>query len=451
MYIFKCLIYVFTLCFCSLISAQIYIDPTVKTNGIGTILKPHNKLPTFIKNTTYLFKRGTIYYNQIGIRVNVMGITFGAYGSGTTPIIQQPTSNNNIWANSDVGNLTIQDLELYSFNSEEYNISFMYASGDINILNCKIHGGSMGIRLLYCPTVNLKVIGCEIYNVLSDGMFIHTVNSFEAGNNTIYNVNACHPNNPDDGDNIHMDDIPTIWIHHNTLDHTSQPGKFCVLVGATTSSFVGNAIIENNIMRRQRTGNDNTVFYSNYAHGSQIIFRYNKVQDALVGIQSRTYDMQVYYNTFSNLGQVMELSAPGDFASYPKIYNNTIYNCGQVIYGCGEIADFKNNIVHTVTGTAFDVCNNLTLDYNDYFNVPAFGNSDKGVNDITADPLFNNISVSDFTPKNSLVLGRGAVQSILPTKIDTVKILTGKILQYIDTLKSLRRTIQDARVILNKY
>jgi hypothetical protein len=274
----------------------------------------------------------------------------------------------------------------------------MYAKGNVNITNCKIHGGYQGIRFLSCPAINVKVTGCEVYDIWSDGLYIYQVNSFESDNNHVYNVNLSHPSGyPDDGDCIHMDDIPTIWIHNTILDHSSQPGKFCILVGATTTTFVGNAIIENNTLKRQRGGNDNTILYDGYAHGSQVIFRYNVVQDALLGLQSRSYDMQIYYNVFSNLDEFMELSAPKDYVSHAKIWNNTIYNCGAIIAGYGELVDFKNNIVHTATSTAFTCNSNVTADYNDYYNITTIGGLTKGTHDITANPLLNNPSGSDFT------------------------------------------------------
>jgi len=382
----------------------IYIDPTATVNGNGTLASPLNgstlSNDPWVANGTYLFKRGTTYSHSNKINIQVAGVLLGAYGTGAAPIINQTANNDNIIG---IGSLTVQDLELVApsgtAGQDVNQLAFWPGSGYLTVTNCKIHGGFQGVRVMESPTMDVKINNCEIYNIWSDGLFITTAHSLEVGHCSVYNVNTSHPNYPDDGDNIHTDDINTIYIHHNILDHTTQPGKFCILLGSGITGFTTNAIIEYNTITRTRTGDDNTVFYSNYAHGSKIIFRYNIVKDALVAIQSRTYDMQIYYNTFSNIGQFMELSAPNDFTSNVKIWNNTIYNCGQILYGYGELVDFKNNIVHTVTGTAFAGGSNITLDYNDFYNIPNFGNVTKGTHDFSVDPLLNNTGTSDFCLK----------------------------------------------------
>jgi hypothetical protein len=409
----------------------IYIDPSAATNGTGTQDSPWNASALsgnpWQSNSTYLFKRGTTYTHSKGINIQLPGLTFGAYGTGPNPILYATDDHNfNGYGTAsvygDMGTLTIQDLELIaptgSTGVNIIEIAFMYAKGTVNITNCQIHGGFQGIRFVACSAINVKVTGCEVYDMWSDGLYIYQVSSFEAGNNHVYNVNLSHPSGyPDDGDCIQMDDIPTSWIHNNVLDHSSQPGKFCILVGATTNSFVGNSIIENNTLKRQRGGGDHTVLYDGYAHGSQVIFRYNIVQDALLGLQSRSYDMQVYYNVFSNLDEAMELSSPKDYTSYTKFWNNTIYNCGKILFGYGEYVDFKNNIIHTATGMAFTCGNNITSDYNDYYNIPTIGGLTRGTNDIAVDPQFNNPSGSDFSlTKGSKCIGKGT--NVLNATID---------------------------------
>jgi hypothetical protein len=408
----------------ALASTIIYIDPSANSNGTGTEASPWNGSSLindpWQANTTYLFKRGTTYSHSNKINVQVAGVTLGAYGTGAAPILQQTANNDNI---NGSGSITIQDLELLAplgtAGQDANQMAFWPGTGYLTVSNCKIHGGFQGVRVMESPTLDVKITNCQIYDTWSDGLFITTAHSLEVGYCTVYNVNTSHPNYPDDGDNIHTDDINTIYIHHNTLDHTTQPGKFCLLLGSGIVGFTTNATIEYNTMTRTRTGDDNTVFYSNYAHGSNIIFRYNIVKDALMGIQSRTYDMQIYYNTFSNVGVFMELSAPNDYSSNVKVWNNSIYNCGLILNGYGEIVDFRNNIVHTVTGAAFSGGSNITLDYNDYYNIPTFGNISKGAHDLASDPLFNNITNLDFTLKNgSPCIDKGT--NVLNTTTDIV-------------------------------
>jgi hypothetical protein len=205
-------------------------------------------------------------------------------------------------------------------------------------------------------------------------------------------VNTCHPNDPDDGDVVHLDDIPSVWIHHNVLDHRTQPGKFCLLLGTADPNFAGNALIEYNLFERSRSGDDNTITYLGWAKGSNVTFRYNKFQGGLLGIQSRSYDTQVYYNEFSNLDVVLELSTG---SSTIKFWNNVITSSGKVIYGYGETVDFRNNIVSDITGKAFDGGSNIVLDYNDYYNVPTLGGT-KGTHDLTVNPQFIDSANGDF-------------------------------------------------------
>ena len=382
-----------------------YIDPSASSNGNGTKTNPWNGSTldgSWTANTVYLFKRGTTFSRSGRFNIQVPGVTLGAYGSGARPIIETTsTSVNNIQG---IGSLTVQDLELISPDGNVgNNLAFANTTGSyLTVTNCKMHEGSSGIWVDYGSTMDVKITNCEIYNCWSDGIFIFQANSLEIGNCHIYNVNTSHPNYPDDGDCIHSDDTHTIWIHDNILDHSSEPGKFCLILAMATPGFTTNAMVERNIMTRSRTGTDNTITYSNYSKGSTIVYRYNKFQNALLAIQSRTYDMQFYYNTFSNLDLVMETNPSSN--SNQKFYNNTVYNCGQLISGYGypttENVDFKNNIVHTITGIAFpSEGSNLTTDYNDYYNITSFTNqsASEGPHDISNDPLFSNLGSLDFT------------------------------------------------------
>ena len=381
-----------------------YIDPTAAVNGTGTYDSPWNGSTLagnpWVANQVYLFKRGTTYSHSSQLYIQVGGVTLGAYGSGARPILQLTANTDNIRGS---GSITLQDLELINISGsagQDGNaLNYSGATGYLTVNNCKMHGGFAAVRTFQSSNLDVKVTNCEIYDCWSDGLFLFHTHSIEIGYCNIYNVNTSHPNYPDDGDGIHLDNTPTVWIHHNNIDHTSQPGKFCIIVAADIATYVGNATIEYNTMKRNRAGSDNTIFYSNYAKGSTIIFRYNKVQDALLGIDCHTADMQIYYNSFSNIGEFMALNY--GFASNVKIYNNTFSNCGSLINGYGENVDFRNNIVHTITGAAMTGGSNIISDYNDYYNVSSFvsGSTTKGDHDISADPLFTNLPDLDFTLK----------------------------------------------------
>lgn len=382
---------------------KIYIDPTFTGwPQIGTIENPLTGMPStndMTPNTTYLFKRGTTYSHSNKINIQVYGVTLAAYGIGTMPIINQTTNNDNIIG---AGSLIVKDLELIapSGANDSYQLSFADAGGYLHINNCKIHGGGQGIRIMRSPNMSVKIKNSEIHDCWSDGIFIQTVNDLEVSYCNIYDVNTSYPNLPNDGDCIHLDNINNIWIHHNVLNHSSQPGKFCLIIAILTFGFTGNAIIEYNTLIRDRNQIDSTVFYSDYSHGGNIIFRYNKIKNALVGIQSLTYDMKVYGNTFNNINQVYLCNAPYDYNSYPVFYNNTCYNCGDIIYGFGEFVDVKNCILHTITNVAF-TGSHITVDYNDYYNVFNFGDSIMNIHDIITDPMFIDINTENFVLQNN--------------------------------------------------
>ncbi len=397
----------------------LYIDPGCSGTHVGTIANPLSAMPStgnMVASTTYLFKRGTTYTFSTKINVQVSGVIIGAYGTGAKPKLVQSANEDGIIG---AGNITIQDVEIYSTYSvnTEYAISFANAAGYLNVYNCKIHNFGQGVRTLYYDPSNtspfaVKVLGCEVYTMGSDGLFIQCCTSLEVGYCNIYDVNLSHdyvPATPDDGDNIHLDNIYTIWVHNTIMDHSSQPGKFCLLWGILTAGFIGSATIEFCNFIKDRTDNDSTMWYSDYADGSTAIFRYCTFKNALLAFDNHTWDVQIYGCSFSNIDHVYNCSIVEGTTS-PIFYNNTVYNCAYVAWGYGENLDCKNNIFHTITTQVF-LGNAHVSDYNCYYTITSMGDTDPGANDLTStDPLLNNAVTGDFVlQSNSPCIGSGLV------------------------------------------
>jgi hypothetical protein len=401
----------------------VYIDPSATVNGTGTQESPLNGTTFQIQygqpwkcNTTYLFKRGTKFNQSYSFNLtdanNSSNITLGAYGTGARPIIQALSTGTIInigGSNVIVGNITIDNLELIgnpsTFSTNGSGVAIANRYGFVNVTNCKIHGVFQGVRTTTCPNLRFIVTNCKIYNIWSDGGFFQggagvALHYFEAGYDTLYDVNMSMPNYPNDGDGFHILDTDSVWVHNCFIDHSSTGTKFCVIYNQVNLTGNASVLIEKNHFIYNSTG---TIHYITLKKGGTAVFRYNLCENAGLAIQSRGFDYQIYYNIFRNISIIYQLNAVTN--STINFYNNVVYHTNTFFDQFGETINCYNNIID---GVALKLYNNygqtpsrFNSDNNCYLGVADKGVVTYGVHDLRTNPLFRDTTKFDFTLKSN--------------------------------------------------
>ena len=379
----------------------VYIDPQYTGTKNGTITQPYNSWAdlTWKAGYTYLFKCGSTYTTSTSLRPGASSITIGSYGTGARPIISSSIDNGSkVFDLGSLKDVTIRDLEVISTNNAQTCFHF-FNSVRGSVINCKIHGSEWGIRNV-SSTGLFRIINCEIYLTGDDGSYNESYDSIEVSGTYIHDVNQKYFVNTDQtysgGDCLQLHDVGHFYVHDNILDHSGTGNKFC-FISENDNTLITTGTLERNVLKRSNEGN--LVYIYESVHNA--VVRYNKFENAGIGIYNHSNSAQIYYNEFINISdRVIEgLSLS---SSNTVFVDNTIYNVSKVIAECyNDNMTIQNNIIYNCYGQAFEGHANLKLDYNCYYQMNTPGISSLGTKSINADPQFNNIANLDFSLKSS--------------------------------------------------
>jgi len=378
----------------------IYIDPTYSGTENGSITNPYNSWTdiTFQNNTTYLQKRGTTQTISASLYISGRtGVTIGAYGSGSRPIINNTGTGHVVIVNSSTNTL-LKDLELIgnaNSSNESAGINFSGSSPSNNTIdNCVIHEIGNGVTGMEAN--NIKVLNTEIYNAKRDGIYFASITNAEIAYSHIHHVNLLwftYPNNDgqSNGDGVQLDgNFDGINFHHNTIDRSATGNKFGLIL-ANLNHYNASGVIEHNTFISPNN-NHNIALY----RGLNVLVRFNTFKDSHWGVRVGTNvnGTQIYGNIFknSNLGIAVITGS-----SNTSIYNNVFYDVNEHINDIVTGTNIKNNIFHltstgdrALTGSGADVISNNCFS----------SGSGSGTNPIIGDPLFVNASAGDFHLQN---------------------------------------------------
>ena len=313
----------------ALVAAQVHIDPTAPPDGDGTIDHPLTALPAKLEgDTTYLLRRGTsLTCDSVDLH---SGLTLGAYGEGPRPRIHSTASGRkSAFSGWRVQNVTVSDLDIWA---PEAVSGIIFAEGrDCRVENCRVTGSHWGLRLMP-GSENLTVTGCEITDILEDGIFAQRANGITIDHCTVQRVNLnwkepYTSQKEAGGDAIQFDGCDRWHVHHNVLDRTNSGNKFCFIANGEQSEGIFES---NQLSGPKTTGDGGASIY--FGGGRGLIVRYNLIGGPSPGgIYHHTVGLQVYGNVFQGLPTA--ITSYGPEGDPTLVHHNVFIGCAEVFKG----------------------------------------------------------------------------------------------------------------------
>ena len=299
----------------SSLAATYYISANGNDNDPGTQAKPWQSLwkvtsTPFAPGDTVLFNRGDAFAGNLtpatcGTAGNP--ISFGAYGSGSRPVIDASGQIAGISIYSKAY-LIFQDLEIR--NGDTYGIWFVYGNNNMTVNGVKLSNNGRN--------------GMHIADYGASGGMV--VNSNFVIKNSIVDHNS--------GSGLAVGSLANTLIQGNITTYNCQSltcGDSCTYCGGIrlTNTTSENTIIENNESAYNTNGAGIWVDFN--APGE--IVRYNKVHHNVVGIYNEiTSGSLIYGNVSYDNGTGIWVSGREGGPPYNgpaignKVLNNTVYH-----------------------------------------------------------------------------------------------------------------------------
>lgn len=345
-----------------------YIDPSSTSTEApdGSIEKPFKTWDdmSWVSNSTYLQKRGTICELSRVIKPTVNDIILGAYGTGERPIIKSMVGNRAKAIEFTKSRITIKDLNIYSTN-DIVSAILLGGTGPHVIDNCLLHDCSWGIRV-FNLTNKLTISNCEIYNIGDDGIFTKNTEDIEIYGCYIHHVNADLPERSTaGGDCIQITgEQGYLYIHDNILDHSHFGRKFCLIIGSAYEhrDVPHAALVENNVMTGYFDGEEVTSAIYVKKTIEYLTFRYNIINSAATGVWTKA-DAIIHNNIFTDCNEGVTINS----GQTVKVYNNTFFNnYNSIGSNYGSVGYIYNNIFARgdLTQTYIEFYGDITSDYN---------------------------------------------------------------------------------------
>lgn len=413
----------------SSLAATYYVDVTGGADGNagtseGAAWQTINKvnISSFSPGDSILFKKGETWQEQLTVPSSGSSgnpITFGAYGTGSEPIIDGGATRTRTILIDGKNYVTVQNIKCINSAPSDQGSIYVNNSGYI-ILDGLVLDNNAGFAGIYAEGsgAGKQIINSTISNTShasedrGNGIILDSATGHTVSGNTIHHNDAA-------GIKLRMWDAPSnSVISSNTIYQNGASG-------ITINTDSAGIIVENNTVYENGQIVADTYGIDLFKVGSNNVVRYNKVHGHnYVGTDAGgiRFDAEpggifgtgnkIYYNVIYNERNGIQLLGPDGAV----VYNNSIYNSGVTgIWLHGADSDssvVKNNIVHTAgTNLIYNQdATNSVVNYNLYY--PSTGtkfnwndiaynfadwktNSSQDANSPTpADPLF--VSASDF-------------------------------------------------------
>lgn len=321
---------VIVVCLATMAAGQVHIDPTAPAGGDGTAGHPLASLPARLESdTTYLLRRGTtLVCESVDLR---SGVTIGAFGDGPRPRVEsRAAERKSAFSGWRVANVVIRELDIRAPTAVS---GIIFAeSRDCRVEGCRVTGSHWGLRLMPGSS-DLTITGCEIADILDDGIFAQRAAGLTIDHCRIERVNRnwqepYTSQKEAAGDSIQFDGCDRWHVHHNWLDRSDSGNKFCFIANGEASQ----GVFEYNLLTGpQTTGDGGASIY--LGHGGQgFVIRYNLIAaPSPGGIYHHTTGLQVYGNVFQGLPTA--ITSYGPEGDPTVIHHNVFIDCAEVCKG----------------------------------------------------------------------------------------------------------------------
>ena len=430
-------------------ATTVYIDPSLGSNGSGTLASPRNTFVglTITNNYTYKVKCGTTYtYSAELSLAGRTGVIVTSYGSGAKPIMNFTGAGTCAIRFGTSTNCFVVNLEVTTDIAQSVATIIQMGNGSgsdggtgLTVSACRLHNvkngasaGGIGIR---GGGTNILIRDCEIYDTGDDGIYLANTTNLEIGLCNIHHVNQNYSGvakgflalgNGALGDGIQLDGYwNNAHIYNTTIDRTDvyTGNKFALILGGVVGPAIFNtAIIEGCTFKVRSGANINYCVY--IGQGNGVIFRFNKVQGLTSGVRvTGVYclDTLVHHNIFvdcvdSSIAYVNGRVEDNNLG-YPSgnlAYNN-VFLRGSGIYAYislnGGDLHMANNIFGDGNVTAFTAGGPATYnkENNCYEDPTKIGTGGLESGGITGDPLFVNTAIDDFHLQTSSICRNAGV------------------------------------------
>ena len=421
----------------------IYIDPENSGNlgQNGSLSNPFDSWDDIpwsdtsqINGKSILQKKGTVCETTGTYTVtNATGVTIGAYGDGTPPVLYSTNTGNHIidfvWSKDCKvenlivrGDTTASGVALSTSAVRVYGYPYQNASLNNNVLieNCIFENTEFGVRLVDGDDVTIN--NCEIKNIEEDGIYASDVSNLEISYCNIHDVNLkwyhvgqSQTESPGDGIEL-VDDCINYNIHHNTIDRSNSGNKFCFSYSALSPNSINGIFDHNECITPLSGGDGGAAIYIGQGNSQEIC--YNTIEGEQPGVINMSDNLNIYYNIFKHLptGILSLLSTTPTIAE-----NNVFYDVRTHIQGGNLLV--KNNIFNfTETG---DMAINLTSpsildESNNLYSSGAGGN-----NSVIGDPMFVDPASGDFHLQNGSPCYDAGLDLGLTVDMDSIPVPQG--------------------------
>jgi hypothetical protein len=249
---------------------KVYIDPSSKTNGTGTMSSPHNTLNgiTISSNTSYYIKRGTQLNERVSKKWTNNYIT--AYGTGNKPIIK-----GGLIIRGGSSNFVFRDLDIRAGRIEYGStvhgvVQHETQEGSISdgvYAYCRIRGLDNGEgfpeNAIRHATANFILFNNEISHANVNGFWLGTASNVRIVRNWFYKMNikgeTSTEGNGDIIQAIYRND--NLYIAGNVLDRSNSTWKYALMLRKKDAYASKNIVVEYNTLIDAKPGRGGAVLY----------------------------------------------------------------------------------------------------------------------------------------------------------------------------------------------
>ncbi len=404
--------------------ANIYVDPSSPTNGVGSEADPRNAWPTSIGANDFIrLKRGTTLRlaNQISLGSG-SNVTVEDYGDEKLPRpIITSTATTVATINVSVAGInTFRRIHFDGNLSSGNNSGFLTSYGaptvgaSLNVEQCRFTNTRFNAIRLNEQGVNaalyFRCVDCE-FDVIGEDCVYGGAIYYEFGRNKCTRVSAGAAT----GDGVgFIDATPVLaWVYKNYIEHeTGGDVKQCIIID--TTSGAGFAIIEDNVLIGWGNKDNPALTHTVILCDCQCIIRRNKITSyglvSGLSVDNSVFEYNLIEMYNSNIAApVVAMTANNCIVQNNTFISKTNLNPAQrIVTQGGSVSGniVRNNIfVNVPTAIKSDTGgNNPTSTYNCFWNVTSprldsAGNAFAGGNDITAYPFTtNNYQITEESP-----------------------------------------------------